>query len=115
MSCVICANLERAYQAELNEYLVARSLASYRASTMFAAQKNVDMERSKYELEEHRKVCLRCRCPQARARAGQAGECEETGGMAERSASSLFGRRLMVGQLPLEQRIGVRIPTAEPL
>ena len=58
MSCAICAYLERAYLAELNEYLVARSSAGYRVSTMRAAQKNVDLQRAKYELEEHRKVCL---------------------------------------------------------
>jgi hypothetical protein len=58
MSCAICAYLERSYLAELNEYLVARSSADYRVSTMHAAQKHVDMERAKYELEEHRKVCL---------------------------------------------------------
>jgi hypothetical protein len=58
MSCVICANLERAYLAELNKYIEARSSAGYRVSTMFAAQKNVDMQRARYELEEHRKVCL---------------------------------------------------------
>ena len=57
MSCSICAYLERAYQAELNEYLVARSSAGYRVNTMFAAQKNVDMQRAWHELEEHRKVC----------------------------------------------------------
>jgi hypothetical protein len=58
MSCAICAYLERVYLAELNECLAARSSAGYRISTMRAAQKNVDMERAKYELEEHRKVCL---------------------------------------------------------
>ena len=58
MSCAICAYLERAYLAELNEYLVARSSAGYRVSTMFAAQKNVDMQRARHELEEHLKVCL---------------------------------------------------------
>jgi hypothetical protein len=58
MSCVICANLEQAYQAELSQYIEARSSASYRVSTRTAAQKNVDMERARHELEEHRKVCL---------------------------------------------------------
>jgi hypothetical protein len=58
MSCAICAYLERAYLAELNEYLVARSSAGYRVSTMRAAQKNVDMQRARHELEKHRKVCL---------------------------------------------------------
>ena len=58
MSCAICAYLERAYLAELNEYLEARSSASYGMSTVRAAQKNVDMERARYELEEHRRGCL---------------------------------------------------------
>jgi hypothetical protein len=58
MSCAICAYLERAYLAELNEYLEARSSAGYRFSTMRAARKNVDMERARYELEEHRRGCL---------------------------------------------------------
>jgi len=60
MSCAICAYLERAYLAELNEYLEARSSASYGMSTVRAAQKNVDMERARYELEEHWKVCKIC-------------------------------------------------------
>jgi hypothetical protein len=54
----MCAYLERAYLADLNEYLVARSSAGYRVSTTFAAQKNVDMQRARHELEKHRKVCL---------------------------------------------------------
>jgi hypothetical protein len=58
MSCVICRNLERAYQAELSEYIKARSSVCYQISTRLAAQKNVDMERARYELEEHRRVCL---------------------------------------------------------
>jgi hypothetical protein len=58
MSCAMCAYLERAYLADLNEYLVARSSAGYRVSTTFAAQKNVDMQRARHELEKHRKVCL---------------------------------------------------------
>jgi hypothetical protein len=57
MSCQICRNLERAYEAELSEYMKACSSETYRISTLFAARKNVDMERAKYELEEHRKVC----------------------------------------------------------
>jgi hypothetical protein len=60
VSCVICVNLERAYQAELSEYLEARASACYQVSTLLAAQKNVDMERARYELEEHWKVCKIC-------------------------------------------------------
>jgi hypothetical protein len=44
--------------AELNAYLEARSSVCYQVSTETAAQKNVDMERARYELEEHRRVCL---------------------------------------------------------
>jgi hypothetical protein len=57
MSCLICRNLERAYEVALSEYRKACSSESYRISTLFAAQKNVDMERAKYELEEHRRRC----------------------------------------------------------
>jgi hypothetical protein len=41
----------------LSEYIEARSSVRYRISTVLAAQKNVDMERARYELEEHRRVC----------------------------------------------------------
>jgi hypothetical protein len=57
MSCAICGNLERAYEAALSEYVEARSSAGYRVSTKRAAQKNVEMERATYELEEHRLGC----------------------------------------------------------
>jgi hypothetical protein len=57
MLCVICKNLEQAFRAREHEYAVTRSSASYRVSTMFAANKNVDMERAKYELEEHQHGC----------------------------------------------------------
>ena len=58
MSCVICGNLELAYVTQLNEYIEARSSASYRVSTRLAARKKVDMERARYELEEHQSVCV---------------------------------------------------------
>jgi hypothetical protein len=45
----------------LNEYIEARSSAGYRVSTKLAAQKNVEMERARYELEEHRLVCAAAR------------------------------------------------------
>jgi hypothetical protein len=61
MGCPICRNLERAYEDELNEYLEACSSACYRVSTKLAGQKNVDMERARYELEEHRSVCVSVR------------------------------------------------------
>ena len=58
MDCPICRDLERAFEAGLSEYIEARSSACYRVSKRLAAKKNVDMERARYELEEHRLVCV---------------------------------------------------------
>jgi pyruvate/oxaloacetate carboxyltransferase len=57
MACSTCRNLERAYETGISEYAEARASVCYRVSTVHAAQKNVDMERARYELEEHRSVC----------------------------------------------------------
>lgn len=57
MGCSICGYLERTYETVLNEYVEARTSVRYRVSTVLAAQKYVDMERARYELEEHRRVC----------------------------------------------------------
>jgi hypothetical protein len=53
--------LEQTYEVWLSEYRKARSSAGYRVSTKLAAQKNVEMERARYELEEHRLVCAAAR------------------------------------------------------
>lgn len=58
MDCPICRDLKRVFTVRLNEYREARSSACYRVTTEFAAQKNIDMERARYELEEHRGVCV---------------------------------------------------------
>ena len=58
MDCPICRNLERAFEAGLGEYLAARSSACFRVCTKLAAQNNVEMERARYELEEHRALCV---------------------------------------------------------
>jgi hypothetical protein len=58
MGCLICASLEQVYLARLSEYIEARSSACYRVSTRLAAQMNVEMERARYELEEHQSVCI---------------------------------------------------------
>jgi hypothetical protein len=58
MGCLICASLEQAYKARLSEYIKARSSVCYRVSTRLAAQMNVEMERARYELEEHQSACL---------------------------------------------------------
>ena len=58
MGCLICVSLEQAYIARRSEYIEARSSACYRVSTRLAAQMNVEMERARYELEEHQAVCV---------------------------------------------------------
>ncbi len=57
MGCTICANLEQTYAARLGEFVEACNSASYRVNKKFAAHKNVEMERAKYDLEEHWSVC----------------------------------------------------------
>jgi hypothetical protein len=58
MECSICRDRERAYQARLSEYTEARSSACYQVSKRLAAFKNVEMERAKSDLEDHRLVCV---------------------------------------------------------
>jgi RNA-splicing ligase RtcB len=58
MNCPTCRDLERAYEAAFSEYIEACSSASFSVSSKAAASKNVDMERTRYELEEHRRVCV---------------------------------------------------------
>ena len=57
-NCPICKSLEEACESRLSEYVKARSAAYYQVSTELAAYKNVEMERAKSELEEHRLVCV---------------------------------------------------------
>ena len=57
MDCPNCRDLARAFEAGLSQYIEARSSACYQVSKRLAAKKNVDMERAKSELEEHRFVC----------------------------------------------------------
>jgi len=57
MDCPICMDLKRAYEAGLSEYIGARSSVCFRACTRLAARKNVEMERARYDLEEHQSVC----------------------------------------------------------
>jgi hypothetical protein len=58
MDCLICKELERVFESGYSEYIEARSAAYYRVSTERAAYKNVDKERAKSDLEEHRLVCV---------------------------------------------------------
>ncbi len=57
-SCRICKDLEEVSKSKLTEYIEARSAAYYQVSTELAAYKNVNMERARSELEEHRLVCV---------------------------------------------------------
>jgi len=57
MDCLICKDLERTLDYRRSKYFEARSAAYYQISTEFAAQKNVDMERAKSDLEEHQLLC----------------------------------------------------------
>ena len=58
MDCPICRSLERAFESGRSEYIEARLSACFRVCTEFAARKNVEMERAKYELEEHLSICV---------------------------------------------------------
>jgi len=58
MGCLVCGNLERAFEARWREYIEASSGAYFTVSSKFAAYLNVEMERARTELQEHRLVCL---------------------------------------------------------
>lgn len=58
MTCLACKDLERTLDFRRSKYFEARSAAFYKVSTELAAQKNVDMERAKSDLEEHYSVCV---------------------------------------------------------
>ena len=62
MGCLKCRNLERTLEFRLRKYREARSSPFYQVSTELAAEKQVDMERARYDMEEHQLTCLlRCR------------------------------------------------------
>jgi len=57
MDCLICRDLVRAFESGRSAYIEARSSVSYGVSNERAAKKSIDMERARWELEEHRLVC----------------------------------------------------------
>jgi hypothetical protein len=57
MDCLLCKDLDRGLRLTLASYRKARSAAFYRVCTDIAAKKEVDMERAKNDLQEHRLVC----------------------------------------------------------
>ena len=70
MNCPTCQELERTYEAAFSEYIEARSSEWFFICPGVAARKNVNIERTRYELEEHRLVCIAARrtvAPPARA------------------------------------------------
>jgi len=58
MACLICRDLERTLDFRCSKYFEARSAAHYHVSTELAAQKKIDMERAKSDLEEHLLICV---------------------------------------------------------
>jgi len=58
VNCPICTNLKQVYESGLVEYIRARSSVGFRLCPELAARKNVDMERARYALEEHRLLCV---------------------------------------------------------
>jgi hypothetical protein len=58
MNCPTCLELERTYETGLSEYIEARFSEWFFLCPGVAARKNVDMERTRCELEEHRLVCV---------------------------------------------------------
>lgn len=57
MGCIICSNLERALEAGQREYITALCAPYYLVYKKFAAYKNVELQRARNELEDHRSVC----------------------------------------------------------
>jgi len=58
MHCLLCENLQRAFEARQREYIESGSLAYYQVSKKFAAYNNVEMERARIELQEHQSACV---------------------------------------------------------
>ena len=58
MDCRVCWGLKQAFDVAASEYLSARSSACFRVCLDVAARKNVEMERARYEFEEHRSGCV---------------------------------------------------------
>jgi hypothetical protein len=82
MACLICRDLERTLDFRRSKYFEARSAAYCQVSAGLAAQKNVDMERAKSDLEAHQSACVfvakarqsLSECPQAGRDSGQRGQ-----------------------------------------
>jgi hypothetical protein len=60
MDCSRRMDLEQGFESGLSKYNEARSAIFYQISTELAARKKVDMERARYDLEEHKLICRLC-------------------------------------------------------
>ena len=60
MDCSKRVDLEQAFESSRSKYNKARSAVFYQVSTELAAKKKVDMERARYDLEEHKLICTPC-------------------------------------------------------
>jgi hypothetical protein len=58
MRCLICRSLELAFQAQRNHFLEASALACNQVTTRLAAYWNVEMERARNDLDDHRATCV---------------------------------------------------------
>ncbi len=58
MGCQLCLNLEKALHEKRNEYLQASSSSCSLVSSRFTAYMHVEMERARFELEDHRSICM---------------------------------------------------------
>lgn len=58
MECLICRDLERAYDLGRTEHSDACCSAYYQFGKKIVAVKNADVERARYELEEHQLLCV---------------------------------------------------------
>ncbi len=98
MGCVVCENLERVFKTKQKEYIEACSAAYYRVSRKFAAYKNVDMERARNELEEHRLVCVSALKDSASSAAGSSAVPHAAGNAPGTSPSKSHAVRLIKAQ-----------------
>jgi len=58
MRCLICRSLELAFETHRTRYSEARADASSMISSRLAAYWNVEMERARNDLDDHRAVCV---------------------------------------------------------
>lgn len=57
MNCLECKDLQRYFDHMRVRYVAARTSAYYQVCTELAAKREVDMERARSALQEHREVC----------------------------------------------------------